>query len=92
MSSSSVSSSKCSSEYLSEGSPEVSSDSEYESEGETEGSLTYPLETNKVKKGSNVMIKGHPCKVSLVTTSSTGKHGHAKANITVLIFLMGKNI
>jgi len=30
------------------------------------------------------MLKGHPCKVISVFTSKTGKHGHAKANITGL--------
>jgi len=29
-----------------------------------------------------VLLKGFPCKVIEVTTSKTGKHGHAKANIT----------
>lgn len=28
------------------------------------------------------MLKGHPCKVMDVKTSKTGKHGHAKCNIT----------
>merc|ERR1712070_383459 len=31
--------------------------------------------------GSLVMLKGHPCKVAEVTSSKTGKHGHAKAHI-----------
>merc|ERR1719446_1116064 len=30
------------------------------------------------------MIKGHPCKVTEITTSKTGKHGHAKAHIVAL--------
>jgi translation initiation factor 5A len=29
-----------------------------------------------------VLLKGQPCKVIEMTTSKTGKHGHAKANIT----------
>merc|ERR1712232_77047 len=37
-----------------------------------------------------VMIKGHPCKVSEVTTSKTGKHGHAKAHIVALDIFTGK--
>merc|ERR1712224_345115 len=34
--------------------------------------------------GSHVMIKGHPCKVAEITTTKTGKHGHAKAHIVAI--------
>jgi len=43
---------------------------------------TYPIEAHHVKKGGHIMLKGHPCKVVEVKTSKTGKHGHAKCNIT----------
>merc|ERR1719213_929226 len=36
------------------------------------------------------MIKGHPCKVAEVTTSKTGKHGHAKAHIVGLDIFTSK--
>lgn len=49
--------------------------------GEAGGSLTYPIQAGAVKKGGHVVMKGHACKVVEVTTSKTGKHGHAKANI-----------
>merc|ERR1711982_309146 len=42
------------------------------------------------RKGSHVMIKGHPCKVAEVSTSKTGKHGHAKAHIVALDIFTGK--
>ncbi|KAA0156599.1 hypothetical protein FNF27_01260 [Cafeteria roenbergensis] len=45
-------------------------------------SAVIPIRAGEVKKGGHVMIKEHPCKVIEVTTSKTGKHGHAKANIT----------
>ena len=45
-------------------------------------SHTHPEEAHHVKKGSHVMLKGCPCKVIEVKTSKTGKHGHAKCNIT----------
>merc|ERR1712187_132814 len=35
-------------------------------------------------------IKGHPCKVVEVSTSKTGKHGHAKAHIVALDIFTGK--
>ena len=37
-----------------------------------------------------VMLKGKPCKVIELTTSKTGKHGHAKANITGIDIFTGK--
>merc|ERR1711885_34561 len=50
----------------------------------------YPAEAGTLRKGSHVMIKGHPCKVAEVTTSKTGKHGHAKAHIVALDIFTSK--
>merc|ERR1712100_75558 len=36
------------------------------------------------------MIKGHPCKVAEVSTSKTGKHGHAKCHIVALDIFTSK--
>jgi len=44
-------------------------------------SLTYPLSAGSLKKGSYVVINGHPCKIVDISTAKTGKHGHAKASI-----------
>jgi len=35
-------------------------------------------------------IKEHPCKVTAVSTSKTGKHGHAKCNFTAIDIFTGK--
>ena len=43
-----------------------------------------------MKKGGHVVIKGHACKINEITTSKTGKHGHAKANITGIDIFTGK--
>jgi len=51
---------------------------------------TYPAEAGTLRKGSHVMIKGHPCKVSEISTSKTGKHGHAKAHIVAIDIFTGK--
>merc|ERR1711948_254081 len=40
--------------------------------------------------GSHVMLKGHPCKVAEISTSKTGKHGHAKAHIVGLDIFTSK--
>jgi len=36
------------------------------------------------------MIKGRPCKVVDMSTSKTGKHGHAKVHLTALDIFTGK--
>ena len=43
-------------------------------------------DTNRLKVGSLVMIKGNPCKVTAVSTAKPGKHGSAK------VILKGKDI
>merc|ERR1712118_462324 len=53
-------------------------------------SLVYPQQAGELRKGSHVMIKGHACKVAEVTTSKTGKHGHAKAHIVALDIFTSK--
>ena len=35
-------------------------------------------------------LKEKPCKIIEITTSKTGKHGHAKANITGIDIFTGK--
>merc|ERR1712216_692209 len=45
-----------------------------------------------IKKGSYLMIKGNPCKCVEVSTSKTGKHGHAKAHIVALDIFTGKKM
>merc|ERR1711994_1158454 len=44
----------------------------------------------EIRKGSHLMIKGHPCKCVEVSTSKTGKHGHAKAHGVALDIFTGK--
>ena len=44
-------------------------------------SLTIPTQASALRKGGFVIIKGHPCKISTMTTSKPGKHGHAKISL-----------
>lgn len=37
-----------------------------------------------------IVIKGHPCKVNDVSTSKTGKHGHAKCNFVAVDIFTNK--
>ena len=45
-----------------------------------EASLTYPIQASALRKNGFAMMKGHPCKIIDMCTSSPGKHGHAKVN------------
>jgi len=53
-------------------------------------SLTYPVSAHDVKKGTHLMLKAHPCKIVETKTSKTGKHGHAKCNMTGVDVLTGR--
>jgi len=44
-------------------------------------SLVYPAQAGSLRKGGHVMLKGKPCKITEISISKTGKHGHAKAHI-----------
>jgi translation initiation factor 5A len=60
------------------------------SRGSAGAAETVPIRAGEVKKGSYLVMKGHPCKVIEVSISKTGKHGHAKANIFGLDVFTGK--
>ncbi|PNH05000.1 Eukaryotic translation initiation factor 5A-2 [Tetrabaena socialis] len=53
-------------------------------------SLTYPQQAGTVRKNGHMVIQGHPCKVVDVSTSKTGKHGHAKCNFTAVDIFTSK--
>jgi len=55
-------------------------------------SHTYPMEGGQIRKGGHIMIKGRPCKVSDVSTSKTGKHGHAKCHFVAIDIFTGKKM
>jgi translation initiation factor 5A len=48
--------------------------------------MVEPTESQRLKNGSLVMIKGNPCKVTEVSTAKPGKHGSAK------VILKGRDI
>merc|ERR1719231_631341 len=55
-------------------------------------SHTYPMEAGQIRKGGFIMIKQRPCKVSDVTSSKTGKHGHAKCHFVAIDIFNGKKV
>src|SRR5690242_9928018 len=53
-------------------------------------SLTFPGSASHIKKGTYVIIDGHPCKCVDNVTSKNGKHGHCKCNIVGVDVFTGK--
>ena len=61
------------------------SDEEFENT-DAGASKCEKVDSNRLKNGSLVMIKGNPCKVTEVSTAKPGKHGSAK------VILKGRDI
>ena len=59
---------------------------------EAGASDTIPMEAGQIRKGGLIMIKGQPCKVADVSTSKTGKHGHAKCNFVAYNIFNNKKL
>ena len=57
------------------------SDGDFDGAGGAGASLTIPTQASHLKKGGLVLIKDHPCKIANMSTSKTGKHGHAKISM-----------
>ncbi|TVU44901.1 hypothetical protein EJB05_04410 [Eragrostis curvula] len=71
------------------------SDSEehhFESKGDAGASKTYPQQAGTIRKNGHIVIKGRPCKVVEVSTSKTGKHGHAKCHFVAIDIFNGKKL
>lgn len=45
---------------------------------------TIPTQCSALRKNGYVVIKNRPCKIVEMSTSKTGKHGHAKIHLTAL--------
>lgn len=55
----------------------MSDDENFEA-GDAGSLMTEKVESQRLKSGSLVMMKGFPCKVTDVSTAKPGKHGSAK--------------
>jgi len=55
-------------------------------------STTYPMQCSALRKNGHVVIKGRPCKIVDMSTSKTGKHGHAKVHLVALDIFTGKKL
>lgn len=55
-------------------------------------SLTYPIQCSALRKGGFVVIKSRPCKIIDMSTSKTGKHGHAKVHLVATDIFTNKKL
>jgi len=54
----------------------------FEASAGSGASKTYPMQCSALRKNGFVVIKGKPCKIVDMSTSKTGKHGHAKVSFS----------
>ncbi|VAH44194.1 unnamed protein product [Triticum turgidum subsp. durum] len=69
-----------------------SEDHHFESKADAGASKTFPMQAGAIRKGGYLVIKNRPCKVVEVSTSKTGKHGHAKCHFVALDIFNGKKL
>ncbi|CCH46583.1 Eukaryotic translation initiation factor 5A [Wickerhamomyces ciferrii] len=55
-------------------------------------SLTYPMQCSALRKNGFVVIKNRPCKIVDMSTSKTGKHGHAKVHLVAIDIFTSKKL
>ncbi|KAL2349192.1 hypothetical protein Fmac_003192 [Flemingia macrophylla] len=64
----------------------------FESKADAGASKTYPQQAGTIRKNGYIVIKNRPCKVVEVSTSKTGKHGHAKCHFVGIDIFTGKKL
>ncbi|XP_068194581.1 eukaryotic translation initiation factor 5A-1-like [Antennarius striatus] len=53
-------------------------------------SNTYPKQCSALRKNEYVMLRNRPCKIVEMSTSKTGKHGHAKVHLIGMCIFTNK--
>lgn len=53
---------------------------------------TFPLQCSALRKGGHVVINNRPCKIVDMSTSKTGKHGHAKVHLVAIDIFTAKKL
>ncbi|KAF7151524.1 hypothetical protein RHSIM_Rhsim02G0213300 [Rhododendron simsii] len=76
----------------------------FESKADAGASKTFPQQAGTIRKNGYIVIKGRPCKIEKlfvvnlvvgvveVSTSKTGKHGHAKCHFVAIDIFNGKKL
>jgi len=59
-------------------------------ECESGASQSYPQQCSALRKNGYVLLKNRPCKIVEMSTSKTGKHGHAKVHLIGIDIFTGK--
>ncbi|CAH9131603.1 unnamed protein product [Cuscuta epithymum] len=65
---------------------------QFESKADAGASKTYPQQAGTIRKNGYIVIKNRPCKVVEVSTSKTGKHGHAKCHFVAIDIFTEKKL
>jgi len=68
-------------------------DDEHDFEGAEAGSASVvPTQCSALRKNGFVCVKGRPVKIVEMSTSKTGKHGHAKVHLVGIDIFTGKKL
>jgi len=60
--------------------------------GDSGAALSAPIQCSALRKNNYCLIKERPCKIVEMSTSKTGKHGHAKVHLVALDIFTGKKL
>jgi len=69
--------------------PTIMEDAEFDA-GDSGAADRYPQQASALRKNGHVIIKNRPCKIVEMSTSKTGKHGHAKVHFVGIDIFTGK--